>query len=70
MIAGGTMRPTDDLINQIFSKSKDRVKEYIYDHVVPKTSILPMVLCNGPTSKLLQFQYNQRCDPVLVRSNL
>uniref|UniRef100_T1GL11 Uncharacterized protein n=1 Tax=Megaselia scalaris TaxID=36166 RepID=T1GL11_MEGSC len=51
VVAGGTMRPTDDLINQIFSSSKHRVKEFIYDHVVPKTSILPIILSKGPTDE-------------------
>uniref|UniRef100_T1H1N9 ATP-dependent helicase C-terminal domain-containing protein n=1 Tax=Megaselia scalaris TaxID=36166 RepID=T1H1N9_MEGSC len=61
------MRPTDDLINQIFCSSKHRVKEFIYDHVVPKTSILPIILCKGPTGKTFQFKYNQRSDPTLMK---
>ena len=62
------MQPTDDIRNELFSNCQERIKEYFYDHVVPTSSVLPMVLPMGPSNKTFQFKYDTRNDANLVSS--
>lgn len=61
------MQPTGDLKTQLFSGQQDRVQEFFFDHVVGKSSIMPIVVSRGPTSVPFLFNYANRRNPELVR---
>ncbi|EDW75043.1 uncharacterized protein Dwil_GK19963 [Drosophila willistoni] len=60
VIAGGTMKPTEELIEQLFANCTERVVERFYDHVVPPDAVLPFAITKGPTGTNLCFNYTQR----------
>ncbi|XP_055378737.1 ATP-dependent DNA helicase DDX11 [Condylostylus longicornis] len=62
IIAGGTMQPVNDLVEQLFSKCMQRVKIHIYGHVVPKESILPIAVSEGPSGQKFLFNFQNRCN--------
>lgn len=63
------MQPTAELKSQLFGGQLDRVQEFFFDHVVAKTSIMPIVVSRGPTSVPFIFNYANRRNPDLVRSS-
>uniref|UniRef100_A0A1B0AJQ2 DNA 5'-3' helicase n=1 Tax=Glossina pallidipes TaxID=7398 RepID=A0A1B0AJQ2_GLOPL len=60
IVAGGTMQPTFELTEQLFSTCPERVKLRFYDHVVSSDAILPFAITQGPSGKNLCFNYSQR----------
>nr|XP_014093836.1 ATP-dependent DNA helicase DDX11 [Bactrocera oleae] len=60
IVAGGTMQPTRELTEQLFSACSNRVREHFYDHVVSSDAILPLVVAQGPTGRRLCFNYTER----------
>ncbi|XP_030245416.1 ATP-dependent DNA helicase DDX11, partial [Drosophila navojoa] len=66
IIAGGTMRPTQELTEQLFAHCPERVVERFYDHVVPADAVLPFILPTGPTGARLCFSYAERSSPAMV----
>ncbi|XP_023166844.2 ATP-dependent DNA helicase DDX11 [Drosophila hydei] len=67
IIAGGTMRPTQELTEQLFAQCPERVVERFYDHVVPADAVLPFILPTGPTGARLCFSYAQRTSPAMLK---
>lgn len=55
IIAGGTMQPVEDLKNQLLRKHLERVKLYVYGHVVPADAVQAFTLSKGPTHKEFRF---------------
>ena len=68
VLAGGTMKPTSDLTEQLFKSCKDRVEIHTYDHVVSSKSILPIVLSHGCSGKEFMFTYANKNNPEMVRN--
>ncbi|CAD7086728.1 unnamed protein product [Hermetia illucens] len=66
IIAGGTMRPTGELVDQLFRSCPERVKEYFYDHVVPAEAVLPFTVCRGPTGKKFNFSFTNRNNTEMI----
>ncbi|KAI0644923.1 DNA repair helicase [Trametes meyenii] len=67
ILAGGTMSPMDDVINQLFaSLPPDRLSTFSCGHIIPKTNLQTLVLKKGPRGGELQFKYQQRGDENLV----
>ena len=62
------MQPTADLKSQLFSSCSDRVKEYIFGHVVSKESILPLSVPKGPAGVPFKFTFDNRSNQHLVKS--
>lgn len=60
IVAGGTMQPTNELTEQLFSRQTSRIKEYFFDHVVAEDSVLPIVVSRGPTGKPLHLNFASR----------
>ena len=63
VVAGGTMRPTQEFRDQLFvaaGAEPSRVMSFSCDHVVPGCNLLPRVLCTGPSGARLDFSYQFR----------
>ncbi|KAI8033882.1 hypothetical protein M5D96_013337 [Drosophila gunungcola] len=67
VVAGGTMQPTQELKEQLFTSCKDRLVERFYSHVVPEDAVLPFVVSNGPNRALLRFNFAQRASPEMLQ---
>ncbi|XP_022219161.2 ATP-dependent DNA helicase DDX11 [Drosophila obscura] len=67
VIAGGTMQPTQELKEQLFSRCPERLVERFYSHVVPPDAVLPFVVAKGPTGASLCFSYAQRGAPAMLK---
>ncbi|XP_036330360.1 ATP-dependent DNA helicase DDX11 [Rhagoletis pomonella] len=66
IVAGGTMQPTRELTQQLFSACPNRVREHIYSHVVPPDAVLPLVVAQGPTGRRLCFNYTERSTADMI----
>ncbi|XP_055853974.1 ATP-dependent DNA helicase DDX11 [Episyrphus balteatus] len=66
IIAGGTMRPTDELTDQLFKSCPERVHLKFYDHVVSEDAVAPFVIQKGPTGKRFLFNFAERRKPGLL----
>ncbi|XP_059621141.1 ATP-dependent DNA helicase DDX11 [Phlebotomus argentipes] len=60
IVAGGTMQPTSELREQLFFRHKARIREHIFDHVVSRDAVLPIVVPRGPTGKPLCLNFASR----------
>ena len=63
VVAGGTMQPISEFRDQLFASAgapPERIHHFSCGHVVPKENILPLVLCQGPTGKTLDFTFGNR----------
>ncbi|XP_007935373.1 ATP-dependent DNA helicase DDX11 [Orycteropus afer afer] len=69
VIAGGTMQPVSDFREQLLACAgvgAERVVEFSCGHVIPPDSILPLVICNGPSNQHLEFTYQKRDLPQMI----
>lgn len=69
ILAGGTMKPTYELTEQLFKSCKDRVEIHSFGHVVESKSILPIALSHGCSGKEFMFTHANKNDPVMVRNS-
>ncbi|XP_017086789.1 ATP-dependent DNA helicase DDX11 [Drosophila eugracilis] len=67
VIAGGTMHPTQELKEQLFSSCQGRLVERFYSHVVPNDAVLPFVVSNGPTGAPLCFKFSERATSQMLQ---
>lgn len=67
ILAGGTMKPTEELTNQLFKDCRSRVEIHSFGHVVPKESILPIALSHGCSGKEFLFTHANKDSEVMVR---
>ncbi|XP_035779102.1 ATP-dependent DNA helicase DDX11-like isoform X1 [Anopheles albimanus] len=66
VLAGGTMKPTEELTGQVFRNCPERVTIKSYPHVVPPDAVLPIALARGPSEKDFLFNYaNRQCHQLL-----
>ena len=68
VLAGGTMKPTYELTEQLFKNCKDRVEIYSFGHVVDSKSILPITLSRGCSGKEFLFNHANKNNPEMVRN--
>ncbi|GAB0088739.1 DNA helicase [Sergentomyia squamirostris] len=68
IIAGGTMQPTNELTEQLFSGQISRLREYFFDHVVSADSVLPLIVSKGPNGKPVRFNFTTRSSPEILSS--
>ncbi|XP_006862835.1 PREDICTED: putative ATP-dependent RNA helicase DDX11-like protein 8-like [Chrysochloris asiatica] len=69
VIAGGTMQPVSDFREQLLACAgvgAERVVEFSCGHVIPPDSILPLVICSGPSNQQLEFTYQKRELPQMM----
>ncbi|EDV45452.1 ATP-dependent DNA helicase DDX11 [Drosophila erecta] len=67
VIAGGTMQPTQELKEQLFTRCQDRLVERFYDHVVEDDAVLPFVISNGPSGAPLSFKFAHRASAEMLQ---
>ncbi|EDX00878.1 ATP-dependent DNA helicase DDX11 [Drosophila yakuba] len=67
VIAGGTMQPTQELKEQLFTSCQDRLVEHFYNHVVADDAVLPFVISNGPSGAPLSFQFAHRASAEMLQ---
>ncbi|EDV32677.1 uncharacterized protein Dana_GF22147 [Drosophila ananassae] len=67
IVAGGTMKPTEELKGQLFSCYQTRIVEHFYGHVVPDNAVLPFVVSHGPNGSALRFNFLQRSNPAMLQ---
>ncbi|CAO1443026.1 unnamed protein product [Diamesa hyperborea] len=67
VLAGGTMKPTYELTEQLFNNCKDRVEIYSFGHVVNSKSILPITLSRGCSGKEFLFTHANKNNPEMMQ---
>lgn len=60
------MKPYDEIEDQLFQSSKDRIVHFSCDHVIPEENLLCMALSKGPTNVPFDFTFKNRSSPALV----
>lgn len=63
IVAGGTMQPISEFQELLFESAgaeASRIVTFSCGHVIPAENILPIVLCNGPSGRLLDFSFQTR----------
>ncbi|KAM9755051.1 ATP-dependent DNA helicase DDX11 [Menidia menidia] len=69
IIAGGTMQPVSDFKQELLFSAgvgEERIVEFSCGHVIPPESILPIVLCSGPSGQELDFTFQNRDSPRMM----
>ncbi|KAI0827672.1 DNA repair helicase [Trametes gibbosa] len=67
ILAGGTMSPIADVVNQLFSDlPSERLSTFSCGHIIPEQNLQTLVLRKGPRGGDLQFKYQQRGDEGLI----
>lgn len=61
------MKPTDDLMQQLFFGCPERVRVHCYNHVVPDGAVLPFAITKGPSGHTLNFNFQHRFMKETVR---
>lgn len=57
------MQPFSEFTDQLFiaaGADPSRILEFSCGHVIPPTSILPIIVCSGPTGKTFDFSFEFR----------
>ncbi|KAF4139457.1 Helicase C-terminal domain [Phytophthora infestans] len=63
ILAGGTMQPVSQVIDQLFSSiPREHIDLFSCGHVIPPENLLGFSLASGPSQKHLEFTYSQRGD--------
>ncbi|XP_023236750.1 ATP-dependent DNA helicase DDX11-like [Centruroides sculpturatus] len=63
IVAGGTMQPTSDFVEQLFVPAGTNVNRLVHfscGHVIPPENLLGIALSQGPTGKPLDFTFQSR----------
>ncbi|KAJ3105385.1 ATP-dependent DNA helicase chl1 [Phlyctochytrium planicorne] len=69
ILAGGTMEPIGDFIDQLLSfLPKEKLHRFSCGHIVPATSVLTSVVPFSPTGSRLNFTFEARADPTMMKS--
>lgn len=68
IVAGGTMQPTVEFKAQLFAGFSARIEEHFFGHVVAAGAVLPLVVAKGPRASPFLFNFNNRNNTDMVRS--
>lgn len=63
------MQPISEFTDQLFYLAggvKERIFTFSCGHIIPPTSILPIIVSAGPSGKIFDFSYQNRKDPALL----
>ncbi|KXN88150.1 ATP-dependent RNA helicase chl1 [Leucoagaricus sp. SymC.cos] len=67
VLAGGTMSPISDVINQLFSHvSPERITFFSCGHIIPEESLRALVVTKSPRGNDLEFKADKQGDPNVV----
>ncbi|CAG8641737.1 11122_t:CDS:10 [Ambispora gerdemannii] len=67
ILAGGTMEPVKDLIDQLFPYlPPEKIDRFSCGHVIPKENLLTLAVSNGPAGMPMEFTFEHRTDEKLI----
>ncbi|KIY49612.1 DNA repair helicase [Fistulina hepatica ATCC 64428] len=67
ILAGGTMSPMSDVINQLFSRvAPERISSFSCGHVVPSQNLLALALTKGPRGGELEYKAGRQNNPDVI----
>jgi hypothetical protein len=67
ILAGGTLQPTSELRERLFPQVPDaRLHFFSCGHIVPRESVLPIAVRQGPTGRQFDFRFESRSAPPMV----
>lgn len=67
ILAGGTMAPMSDVINQLFADlPSERLSTFSCGHIIPASSLRTVVVSQGPRGQPLEFTSPRQKDPAVV----
>ncbi|PPR07101.1 hypothetical protein CVT24_010937 [Panaeolus cyanescens] len=67
VLAGGTMSPISDVVNQLFSHlPPERVTSFSCGHIIPEDNLQTLVIGKGPGGGELQFKAERQNDPAVI----
>lgn len=66
IVAGGTMQPTTEFTEQLFSKQKERIEQHFFGHVVAAEAVLPIVVTKGPKNSSFLFNFANKGNREMV----
>lgn len=61
------MKPIDELTDQLFVAEQHRIRDFSFNHVVPKDAILPIIIPKGPAGNRFLFNYATKLDRNLLK---
>ncbi|PRP77742.1 putative ATP-dependent RNA helicase DDX11-like protein 8 [Planoprotostelium fungivorum] len=68
ILAGGTMHPVSDFVDQILSKevSGDKVHLFSCGHIIPRENLLAAAVSRAPNDVNFDFTFKNRSDPKVM----
>ncbi|KAF9534507.1 helicase C-terminal domain-containing protein [Crepidotus variabilis] len=67
VLAGGTMSPISDVVNQLFDYLPvERVTHFSCDHIIPEENLQALVVSKGPGGSELVFKAENQTDPTII----
>ncbi|KAF5362893.1 hypothetical protein D9758_007152 [Tetrapyrgos nigripes] len=67
ILAGGTMSPISDVINQLFTYlPPERITNFSCGHIIPSSNLLTMALTKGPRGGELEYKAGKQSDPQVI----
>ncbi|KAF9046470.1 helicase C-terminal domain-containing protein [Panaeolus papilionaceus] len=67
VLAGGTMSPISDVVNQLFSHlPSERITSFSCGHIIPEDNLQTLVIGRGPGGSELQFKADKQNDPAVI----
>jgi len=67
ILAGGTMKPYEEIEDQLFQNSKQRIHHFSCDHVIPDENLVCMSVSKGPCSIPFDFTFKNRNSSNLMQ---
>ncbi|TFK40687.1 helicase C-terminal domain-containing protein [Crucibulum laeve] len=67
ILAGGTMSPISDVINQLFAHvPSERITSFSCGHIIPEDNLQTLVVSKGPRGGELEFKAEKQKDPIAI----
>ncbi|CAA7261430.1 unnamed protein product [Cyclocybe aegerita] len=67
VLAGGTMSPISDVINQLFLHlPSEKITSFSCGHIIPESNLQALVVGKGPSGGELEFKADKQGDPAII----
>ncbi|KDR82649.1 hypothetical protein GALMADRAFT_57427 [Galerina marginata CBS 339.88] len=67
VLAGGTMSPISDVVNQLFSYlPAEKIATFSCGHIIPEENLQTLVVSKGPSGVELEFKADRQSDPAMI----
>ncbi|KAG7088245.1 hypothetical protein E1B28_012259 [Marasmius oreades] len=67
ILAGGTMSPMADIVNQLFSHvPPERITTFSCGHIIPSANLLTLAVMKGPRGNELEYKASRQTDPSAI----